>query len=190
MNVVEKERIQPLDRVVDFAKTTTVYEDLVYKLMKAVVLMEQRGHKRLKRVIGNYITPDTNKNWKIGLKRNFERACELFEKQGVKLKLVEENGNYHIDVSYKTTDDLDPELLAGTMLQDMYEIRERSIDGVIYYNGLLFKDYDKYLNKELKEHYQKAINLTIYELKHRQVKVFTETFESEDEDFDIIVLEF
>lgn len=190
MNLVKKERIQPLDKVTDFLETTTRFEDLTYNLMKAVILMEQQGLKNMRKVIENYITPATDENWKIGLKRNFENARLLFEEQGIELKLTEENEHYHIGISFKTTDKLDPDLLAGMLLKDIYKKKNFSITSVVYYDKLLMKDYDKYLNKELKEHYQKAIDLTLSELKRRQVKVFTETFESEDEEFNTIVLEF
>lgn len=175
MNLVKKEHIQPLDKVTDFRETTTRFEDLTYNLMKAVILMEQKGLKNMRKVIENYITPAIDENWKIGLKRNFEKAHLLFEEQDIELKLTEENEHYHIGISFKTTDKLDPELLAGAMLQDIYKKKNFSLTNVVHYDRLLMKDYTEYVNKVLKSNYQKAIDITLSELKRRNVTVFTET---------------
>lgn len=190
MNLVKKERIQPLDKVKDFVETTTQFEELVYNLMKAVVLMEQKGVTTMQKVIENYITPDTNENWKIGLKRNFENARVLFEEQDIELKLVEENEHYYIGISFKTTDVLDPELLAGSMLQDIYKRERLMIDNVVHYNNLLMKDYTEYVNGVLKSNYQKAIDLTLSELKRRNVKVSTESLNLYDNTYYDLALKF
>ena len=190
MNLVKKERIQPLDKVTEFLKTTTRFEELAYNLMKAVILMEQKGSTNMRKVIENYITPATDENWKIGLKRNFENARLLFEEQDVELKLFEENEHYHIGISFKTTDKLDPDLLAGMLLQDIYKAKLFALGNVLHYDKLLMADYTEYVNKVLKANYQKAIDITLSELKRRNVTVFTETHNLYDGTYYDLALKF
>ena len=190
MNVVKKERIQPLDKVTDFLKTTTRFEELTYNLMKAVVLMEQKGTTNMRKVIENYITPATDENWKIGLKRNFENARLLFEEQDVELKLYEENEHYHIGISFKTTDKLDPDLLAGMLLQDIYKKKLFALGNVVHYDKLLMSDYTEYVNRVLKSNYQKAIDITLSELKRRKVTTSTESLDLDNGVYHSLALEF
>lgn len=190
MNLVKKEHIQPVRKVTDFLETTTRFEKLVYNLMKAVILMEQKGLKNMRKVIENYITPALDDNWKNDLKRNFENARLLFEKQDIELKLIEETKHYHIGISFKTTDKLDPDLLAGMLLQDIYKKKIFALGNVVHYDKLLMADYTEYVNKVLKANYQTAIDITLSELKRRNVTVFTETHNLYDGTYYDLALKF